>query len=71
MADRDRSKTTPGSGGRSHLAEGLRNTEIKRETDIRNSMGPSGGDQDEMMREERSPERERTRGRSDEEEEEF
>jgi hypothetical protein len=69
MADRDRSRTTTAdTGSRSRMAEERRNTEIKRETDIHNSMGPSGGDQDEMMREERAPQRDRTRGRSDEQE---
>ena len=66
MANRDRGST---SGSRSRLTEGLRNTEIKRETDIRNSMGPSEETEreDETMKRPASSEREKTRGRSGEE----
>ena len=52
----ERGRSTEGRS-RNRLAEGLRNTEIKRETDIRNSLGPT-----EESEQSESSGRETTRG---------
>ncbi len=53
------------------LAEGLRNTEIKRETDIRNSLGPQPGSDRKRRKDEGVPDTDvfgrETPGRSEDE----